>query len=333
MRRASRRTCAIAFAAVGIAIVGAVAASGGPRDAFESIRAGFTSPVGQTGVRIGIGSNFRDHWWGTAWNGFVDAPLRGSGAGTFRLLEQTTRSPSFTTGSTHNTVLEVLAGTGLAGALPFAASGVAILVLGIRGIRRAGPDDAVGATAVALMAFGLMGQGLVDVDWSLIALGVPLLAAVGAIAAPPGLPTTSRSGLRVPLGVLALLLAAAGLFALPFWYSARVASQSVAQLDTNPLGSLERASVAHRLNPLAVEPLMAQADAYANLGDAYAARRSLIEAIRLEPRNYEPWLAYGTYLAYTWNDLPAGRSAIERAVRLAGGDPGAQSVLDTLPPS
>ena len=333
MRRASRRTCAFALAGVGIAIIGVVISVGGPGDAVEAVRAGFTSPVGQTGVRIGIGSNFRDHWWATAWSGFADAPLGGSGAGTFRLLEQMTRTPSYTTGSTHNTILEVLSGTGLVGALPFLASGLAILALGIRGIRRAKPGDGPGATALALMTFGLMGQGLVDVDWSLVALGVPLLAGVAAIAATQDAPATSPGALRVPLGALAILLAAAGLFSAPFWYSARAASESAAQLDADPLRSLELASIAHRLNPLAVEPLLAQADAYANLGDEYDARRSLIEAIRLEPRNYEPWLAYGTYLAYTWNDLPAGRSAIEHAVRLSGGDPGAQSVLDTLPSS
>ena len=45
----------------------------------------------------------------TAWDGFGDSIVHGWGAGTFRLLEQISRAPAYTTGSTHNTILEALA--------------------------------------------------------------------------------------------------------------------------------------------------------------------------------------------------------------------------------
>lgn len=328
---ASRRTTMIALGGIVAIALAAVARIGGPAAAVEAIRAGFTGPVGQTGVRIGIGSNFRDHWWSTAWHGFLTVPLEGTGAGTFRLLEQITRAPAYTTGSAHNTLLEVLAGTGLIGAVPFAVGSVAIVMLAVRGIRRVRPEDAVGATAVALMAFGLIGQGLVDVDWSLIALGVPLFAGIAAIGAPhrPGeVPDTARRGVAT---VLAVLLVAGGLVAFPFWYSARAATASTAALATDPIASLRLATIAQRLNPLAVEPLLAQADAYAALDEPGPASQALTRALEREPRNYEPWLAYGTYLAYAWGDLPGGRRALERAAVLSGDDPSVRGVLDTLP--
>ena len=81
----------------------------------------------------------------------------------------------------------------------------------------------------------------------------------------------------------------------------------------------------------ATGPLVIQADALQELGDTAGARRSLEAAIRREPENYEPLLAYGTYLGYAWNDPVAGRAALERAALLSGGDPSVSVVLDTLP--
>ena len=75
-----------------------------------------------------------------------------------------------------------------------------------------------------------------------------------------------------------------------------------------------------------------QADALEALGDQLGARRSLEAAIRREPKNYEPLLALGTYLAYSWNEPNVGRAVLERAALLSGGDPSVSVILETLPP-
>jgi hypothetical protein len=329
--RASRRSVLIAGGSLAMLFVGLIAKAGGPVGAVNAIRAGFTGPVGQSGVRIGIGSNLRDHWWQTAWQGFTNEPLHGWGAGTFRLLEQVTQTPAYTTGSTHNTILEVLAGTGLLGGIPFIASGIAVVVLAVKGVRCPRPGDAVGTTIVAIGAIAFLAQGLVDVDWSLAAQGVMVYAAIGAIA--PDQPRATPIALpwRLSLGTVAIALTVAGLFAVPFWLSERETVRSESLLLDDPSKALALAASAHRYNPLATAPLLLEADAREALGDHAGARRSLEDAIRREPNNYEPLLAYGTYLGYSWGDPAAGRAALERAAILSGGDPSVNVVLDTLP--
>ncbi len=331
-RRATRRTLAIAAAGVVVLAAAVIVRAGGIRGTFDAVRAGFTGPVGQSGVRVGIGSNYRDHWWATAWDGFTAEPLHGWGAGTFRLLELITQKPVQITDSAHNTILEVLAGTGLIGGLPFLAASVALVVMAVLAIRGPRRDDAIGATVTAIAALAFLLQGLVDVDWSLAAEGVIVAAALGAIL--PG-PTTQRpipAPWRAATGVLCVGLAAAGLLGVPFWLSERQTVESQDLVAEQPLEALALASSAHRLNPLAVAPLLAQADAFESLGASRRAQLALIEAIRREPRNFEGWLDFGTYLAFAWGDVEGGRAALERAARLSGDDGSVYVVLDTLPP-
>ena len=330
-RRASRRTLLIAIAGLLLMAIAVVIRAGGIGATVAAIRAGFTSPVGQAGVRVGIGSNYRDHWWTTAWDGFTAEPLLGWGAGTFRLLEQTTRNPTQVTDSAHNTLLEVLAGVGLLGGLPFIAAGIALVVMALRALRRPRTDDATGVTVVVVASLAFLLQGLVDVDWSLAAVGVVVYAAIGAIAPVDRLQTRIAPAGRAIAGVLCIGLIAAGLLALPFWLSARQTVESQNLIVDDPTTALALAASAHRSNPLAVPPLLAEADARESLGDSAGARAALQEAIRLEPSNYEAWLAYGTYLAFSWDDPVGGREALQWAARLSGGDESVFVVLDAVP--
>lgn len=332
-RRASRRTLAIAGGVIAVLAGAVVVRAGGVGGTIEAVRAGFTGPVGQSGVRVGIGSNYRDHWWSTAWHGFTAEPLHGWGAGTFRLLELITRKPTQITDSAHNTILEVLAGTGLIGGLPFVASGVALVALAVLGIRHPRRGDAIGAVVIAMASLAFLLQGLVDVDWSLAAEGIVVYAALGAIAPIAYAPRAITAPWRAVTGVLCVGLVAAGLLAVPFWLSERQTAESQELVAEHPLEALALASSAHRYNPLAVAPLLARADALESLGASYAARASLIEAMQREPRNYEAWLEYGTYLAFAWGDVEGGRAALKRAAELSGDDGSVFVVLDTLPPA
>ena len=330
---ASRRTLLIALGGVIVLVIGFVVRAGGPSGAISAIRDGFTGPVGQTGIRIGIGSNRRDHWWATAWDGFRAEPWHGWGAGTFRLLEQTTQSPMYVTDSAHNAVLEALAGTGLAGGLSFVVGGVALVVMAVAGIRRPRIGDETGATVVALGAIAFLAQGLVDVDWSLLAQGVLVYAAIGAIAPVPHTQSRITAPARAIAGAVCIGLVFAGLVGVPTWLSARDTARSEASLIENPQAAYEAAASAHRYNPLAVEALLAEADALQELGDTQGAKAALRQAIALEPKNYETWLAYGTYLAYAWGQLEQGRAALQQALLLSGNDGSVYVVVDTLPPA
>jgi len=330
--RASRRTLAAAGVVLVLLLLAVVVRAGGPAGTVDAVRAGFSSPVGQSGVRIGLGSNLRDHWWGTAWNGFTASPVYGDGAGTFRILEQTTSTPSYVTDSAHNTVLEALAGTGLVGGIPFIAGGVALVALAVAGIHRARPGDEVGAAAALVGGLAFILQGLVDVDWSLAAQGIVVYAAIGALGPRLVAPERVPAAGRAVGAALAAALLLAGLFAVPSWLSARDTRQSADLLAADPQAALEEAISACRYNPLNVEPLLAEAEAREALGDDPGSQAALLRAIDLEPRNYEPWLFYGTYLAFTWGRPREGRDALERALELSGDEWSVLTVLDALPP-
>lgn len=330
--RASRRTVAAALIVLVVLAAAVVIRSGGPTATVDAVRAGFTGSVDQTGVRIGIGANLRDYWWRTAWDGFAANPLRGHGAGTFRLLEQTTQEPAYTTDSAHNTVLEVLSGTGLLGGIPFLIGGAALIALAIRSLRRAPDKDAEGATVAVIAALAFLAQGLVDVDWDLAAQGVLAFAAIGAVSHACAYREHHQRAERVIAAGSASVLLVAGLLAIPFWLSARQTEESGRILLDDPQSALELALSAHRHNPLAVEPLLAEADAREALQDRTGAQAALLRAIDREPENFEGWLYYGTYLAFAWGEPMEGRLALERALDLSGGDPSVLSVYESLPP-
>ncbi len=330
--RASRRTLAIAGIVVLLGALAVVVRSGGPVGTVDAVRAGFSSPVSETGIRIGLGANFRDHWWGTAWRGFTNDPITGTGAGTFRLLEQTTSDPAFTTDSAHNTVLEAFAGTGIVGGLAMLIGGIGLVAMGVIGVRRARPGDEVGAVVAATAAIAFLLQGLVDVDWDLAAQGVAAFAAFGALGWSFAAASRPLPALRIGLAVLAVPLLVGGAFGVPTWLGARAVERSSALVAENPEAAYAAAISARRYDPLAVEPILAAADARERLGDPRGAQSLLVEAIDREPANYEPWLSYGILVGLSLGQTETGRVALERALRLSGGDPSVRGILDEYPP-
>ncbi|MBJ7249587.1 MAG: hypothetical protein JHC83_10250 [Thermoleophilia bacterium] len=188
-------------------------------------------------------------------------------------------------------------------------------------------------TVVALGAIAFLTQGLVDVDWSLLAQGVLVYATIGAIAPAPHPQARITTPTRAVAGAVCIGLVLAGLVGVPTWLSARDTARSETSLIENPQAAYEAAASAHRYNQLSVEALLAEADALQELGDTQGAQAALRKAIALEPKNYEPWLAYGTYLAYAWGQLEQGRAALQQALKLSGNDGSVYVVVDTLPPA
>jgi len=138
--------------------------------------------------------------------------------------------------------------------------------------------------------------------------------------------------IRVAVASLAVVLLVAGSFGVPIWLGTRATERSTVLVERDPQAALAMALSAHRYDPLAVEPLLAEAEARERLGDDAMARRVLAAAIEREPDNYEPWLFYGILVGLSLGDTERGRQALERALQLSGGDPSVRGILDGYPP-
>jgi tetratricopeptide (TPR) repeat protein len=72
---------------------------------------------------------------------------------------------------------------------------------------------------------------------------------------------------------------------------------------------------ARSLNPLALDPLLTQAEALEQLGDAQGARQLYIDAVELQPLNWRPWWELGRF-EEGQRDFGRAIPALERAVEL-----------------
>ncbi len=280
----------------------------------------------QDGIRVGsLSTNERSHWWGTALDAFTDRPLAGHGAGTFRILEDSTRSPSSTTDSAHDIVLDALAGTGILGGLLVLGAGIAIVGAAAAGVRLAEPEDDLGALCAALAGGIVLAHGLVDVTWDAVALGVPATVVLGGLASRSprgvrrrlqrgGTPGLLRAG-GTAAGLAGLLVAA---LAVPPWLAARDVDGSGEALARDPGRALELARTAGRRDDASIAPLIAEADARALGGDPAGAEAALARAVRLEPRTWVPWWRLGRLVLA--RDPAAALPILERAAALAGGN-------------
>ncbi len=240
-------------------------------------------------------------WWEEAAGAFSDRPLVGYGAGSFPLVHRLYRDNVIEVRQPHNVPLEFLSETGLIGA-GLALGGLALLgVAAARTVRR-GPRAAERRFGAALLvgagAWGL--HTLVDWDWDIPGVTLPVLVFLGVLAArppgsaeprPPAAPAGGARGLRFALGAVALLVVAA-LAALPA-VSRKLTDDALSQAGSNTKADLdaagEKAALAKRLDPFAVEPLFAQASIAERGNQPKAAAALLVEAVERQPDNPATW--------------------------------------------
>jgi O-Antigen ligase len=259
------------------------------------------------------GSN-RWIWWEEALGAFSDKPLGGWGAGSFPVVRYLYRRYDAPVRSTHSVPLQFLSETGLVGA----ALGLGGLgLLGAAAVRRVRGSSGVERSArLALLAAatGWAVHSLVDWDWEIPAVTIPALVAVAVAAAP--LPENGRPR-RLP--GTALLAVASALAAVLFVASAALPSlaetKRVDALRAAGAGRLHDAfadaSLAHKLNPLSVEPLFTEAGIAHARGQDRRAASLLAQATYLQPDNFETWLRLGQ-LEIALGDNPAAAYAIRR---------------------
>ena len=224
-----------------------------------------------------VSSNNRWDWWQEAWTGFREAPVRGTGAGSFETTHRLLRDDPLTVTTPHSLPLQFLSETGIVGGLLAGGAAIAGLLAVAAAVRRlTGPERAAGlALAIAVTVFVV--HSFVDWDWEFLALGAPVFAAFGILI-----------GERAKLGPRRLLPAVAALAALATalvsltlpWLAERKVDSAYASIDAgSPADGVRAAEDAAGLNPLSVEPLFAESLARSALGDLDGARESLREAV------------------------------------------------------
>ena len=254
-------------------------------------------------------SSSRWLWWKEAWHAWNAQPWRGTGAGSFDLTHRLLRTNKIVVTEPHNVPLQFLSETGLVG-LFFALAGIVAAALGVAR-RVPGRDPAVVALAVLAVAYVL--HSLVDFDWDFVAVTAPFLLSVGALLGGPLVRDEPRVSWS-PLPAVAALAVALSL--LTPWFAERSTdSASAALADGRPRVAYRDARDARSLNPLALDPLLVQAKALDQLGDAQGARQLYIDAVELQPLNWRPWYELGVF-EIGRQDYTRAIRALERAVEL-----------------
>jgi O-antigen ligase len=236
--------------------------------------------------------NNRLAWWGDALEIAAEHPLRGTGAGTFQIARVGVRDDGSAVTQPHSVPLQLLADLGVVGL----ALGLAVVIgvgVGIRRtLRRLDGDAAWTATVLAALplAWGL--HALVDYDLDLVAVTAPAALATGTVLT-GGLPVRRSLGGAPAVAVATgLALIAVGSLVLP--ELSRRAVDEVYRASDLAIAA-DAARRARALNPLALDPITAQAFVAERAGDTDRAVELLELATRKQPLNPAPWLALARF--------------------------------------
>ncbi len=217
-----------------------------------------------------LGSSRYDSWRVAA-REFTDAPLHGGGARSFRAAYLRQGETPDTPERSHSLELDVLGETGLVGFALLATCLVPPLVLLARRARRSVVDASLLGAAVAWLT-----HASVDWIWTMPVLSLPFLALLAAGSSPDkrSPPLRARTGMAAALTVVA----AASICFMPPWLASRLTDQGLVR------GQAGRESLdwARRLDPLAVDPLLAQAELARSPIEALPPLRT---AVRREPES------------------------------------------------
>ncbi len=289
--------------------------------AFVTLGAGATAESGA--ARLVSGGGNRYDYWRVAGKAFAERPVIGVGAGNYdvtyfreRVTQEDIRQP-------HSLQLQTLGELGLVGAV------LLVVILGgvATGARRTMAAARISQTsrALAVGTVGITAAWLahVSVDWIHLLPGVTAIALVAAAFLVGGgsrpAPTARRPRL-LPAALVAVVLAVTGIGLARAGLVDHYRDQAQDALDANPATALEQADRALRLDPASIQTYYVKAAALARFGEGGAARSTLLQAARREPRDFLTWALLGD-LAVRERDFEQARRYYSRALRLNPLDP------------
>jgi hypothetical protein len=338
-RRAGRALAAAAAVAL-VAALGAVALShrglagtaSHAWDRFTSVR---EDRQGDPARLVSSNGGNRWVWWKEAAGAWSDRPVTGWGAGSFPVEHKRYRRDTLEVLQPHSLPLQLLAETGLVGAV-LALGGLALLLAaGVAGVRRrpAGPERAL-AAALAGSAVAWLVHCLYDWDWDIPGVTLPLLLFLGVLAArAPGarrLGAEAGAGRAAALaGVVALMALAAVSAVLPAWAQSKadgaLASLGPTASDAQLDHADHQARLAARLDPLALDGLFARATIAERRRRLDDARAALLDAVRRQPDSELAWSKLAS-LDLIRVDVAGARRAAARALALDPMNPVARDI-------
>lgn len=330
-------------AAVGAAVlavlglVGVAASDRGLGGSAQALADAFTgddaAEISDPGRLATVNSANRWGWWQEAVGAFSDRPLGGWGASSFPVVHRLYRDTPVDVAQPHSVPLQFLAETGIVGA-GLALGGLGLLLATALARVRSLPRGRERDMSAALLAGGCawLVHGLVDWDWDIPAVTLPVLAFLGVLcalrpeermgpspaappAAPPG-PVGRGAVLAVVAGLLCFVLASA---IAPAWsqslaQDALVASGEAATPEERADAAAD-AELAARIDPLAVEPLLAGATVATSRERLVDAKAMLVEAVERQPFSVRAWQALAQLSVFTADRDTYARAA-ERALEV-----------------
>jgi hypothetical protein len=301
-----------------------------------------------TPARLTATSSVRSRYWREALDVHKASPWLGGGAGAFGTLRLRYRTDTLSVKHAHGYVVQTLADLGWVG---LAVSVLALLAwlwtaggaIGLRRRDRGLPWDgervAMVAAAVTVVVFGV--HSAIDWTWFVPGNVVPPLLCAGWVVArgplrerlhpvPAELEREKLPTFGLLAGGLVALIALIGAWSA--WQplrSAHAENAAYARLDHGQLPqAISIAEIAHKRDPLALDPLFDIASFQQAAGDAPAAASTLARAVDLEPANPEPWRRLGQFRLDVQHDAKGALQAYQAAYFL---DPqSTESVSDVL---
>jgi hypothetical protein len=335
----TRRTWIVLGVVLAALLAGGLAAAAGSErglggsldelaDSFTEVR---RDPVFEPGRLLTTSSGNRWAWWREAAGAWSDEPILGWGAGSFPVSRRLYRVSPNDVLQPHSLPLQLLAETGIVGALLGLGALGLLLAAAVVRVRRLAPGrerDLAGALLAAACAWAV--HACVDWDWDIPGVTVPVLLFLGVLGASaraerPAVAAPDEGGPGRVLG-----LAAAGLLAcavlvsalLPAWSDAKTDAALQAVADRSPErleAAASDAELAARLDPLAVRPLFAAAAVAEGRDRLLEARAHLLDAAERQPYSRDAWTRL-TRVAFTLADRDGVERASARALALDPGD-------------
>jgi hypothetical protein len=262
-------------------------------------------------ARFGNATSNRYDYWRVAGRTFESHPFDGVGAGAFAVPWFRNRVINESVTDAHSWEAAALSETGVIG---FALLAAALLLpfVQLARSRRELSSFVVVALGGAGAYFVLHGS----LDWLFLiaAVAVPAFVALGACAAAGGEREIklAQGRQRTAIAVGALVAAVA---AVPVYLSTTLTVRAETQAATSTKRALDTLSLATRVNPWAVQPLIVRSAILESTGGYADAAKTLGDATRRDPNNWTAWVALAEARRAAGHKA-AAKAALARAATL-----------------